>query len=116
LRCRHYSAHDDDEDDDGREDDENDRGERRHGRGDDDLGLDGLDAELDGEADTETEAPTLDHDDVRVDNNDNEPLYDPAGTGPAPGKRTKRIDMTKWCALCERDGHESVDCPFEEEW
>lgn len=47
---------------------------------------------------------------------DGEPVYDPAGTGPAPGKSTRRIDMTKWCALCERDGHESVDCPFEEEW
>jgi len=115
LRCRHYSAHDDDDEDDGRGDVENDR-ERRRGRDDDDLGLDGLDAELDVEADTETEAPAHD-DDAHVSRvDDNEPLYDPAGTGPAPGKRTKRIDMTKWCALCERDGHESVDCPFEEEW
>ena len=34
--------------------------------------------------------------------------------GPAPGKASKVVDMTKWCALCEKDGHESVDCPFEE--
>lgn len=38
------------------------------------------------------------------------------GEGPAPGKASKRVDMQKWCALCERDGHESVDCPFEEEY
>ncbi|KAI9669399.1 MAG: hypothetical protein M1831_000435 [Alyxoria varia] len=36
------------------------------------------------------------------------------GDGPAPGKASQRVDMSKWCALCERDGHESVDCPFEE--
>jgi len=36
--------------------------------------------------------------------------------GPAAGKKTGVVDMTKWCALCERDGHESVDCPFEEEY
>jgi len=47
---------------------------------------------------------------------DDEPVYDAEGTGPAPGKASRRIDMTKWCALCERDGHESVDCPFEEEY
>jgi hypothetical protein len=23
------------------------------------------------------------------------------------------IDESKWCALCERDGHGSIDCPFE---
>ena len=36
------------------------------------------------------------------------------GDGPAPGRTTKVVDMGKWCALCERDGHDSVDCPFEE--
>ena len=36
------------------------------------------------------------------------------GDGPAPGKASGRVDMSRWCALCERDGHESVDCPFEE--
>ena len=34
--------------------------------------------------------------------------------GPAPGKASGIIDMEKWCAVCERDGHESVDCPFED--
>ena len=24
------------------------------------------------------------------------------------------IGESKWCALCERDGHGSIDCPFEE--
>ena len=38
----------------------------------------------------------------------------PMDPGPAPGKATGTIDMEKWCALCEKDGHESVDCPFEE--
>lgn len=31
----------------------------------------------------------------------------------APGKASGTIDASKWCALCERDGHESVDCPFD---
>ncbi|KAL6239351.1 hypothetical protein BDW75DRAFT_138425 [Aspergillus navahoensis] len=33
---------------------------------------------------------------------------------PVAGKATGIIDETKWCALCERDGHESIDCPFDE--
>ncbi|KAL9617969.1 MAG: hypothetical protein Q9160_007274 [Pyrenula sp. 1 TL-2023] len=32
----------------------------------------------------------------------------------APGKTSGVIDPEKWCALCEKDGHESVDCPFED--
>ncbi|KAI9698221.1 MAG: hypothetical protein M1836_004223 [Candelina mexicana] len=35
-------------------------------------------------------------------------------TGMVAGKSTGRVDANKWCALCERDGHESVDCPFED--
>lgn len=31
-----------------------------------------------------------------------------------PGKASGVIDASKWCALCERDGHESVDCPFDD--
>ena len=42
------------------------------------------------------------------------PPVPPGGDGPAPGKDSGKIDMSKWCAMCERDGHESVDCPFEE--
>lgn len=30
------------------------------------------------------------------------------------GKASGIIDETKWCALCEKDGHESVDCPYED--
>lgn len=32
----------------------------------------------------------------------------------APGKSTGLIDTSKWCAMCERDGHDSVDCPVED--
>lgn len=35
-------------------------------------------------------------------------------TGPVAGKDSGIIDAEKWCALCERDGHDSVDCPFED--
>ncbi len=34
--------------------------------------------------------------------------------GMVPGKASGVVDPNRWCALCERDGHESVDCPFEE--
>jgi hypothetical protein len=33
---------------------------------------------------------------------------------PVAGKSSGGIDESKWCALCERDGHESIDCPFDE--
>jgi hypothetical protein len=33
---------------------------------------------------------------------------------PVAGKSSGVIDESKWCALCERDGHESIDCPFDE--
>lgn len=33
---------------------------------------------------------------------------------PAAGKSSGIVDESKWCALCERDGHESIDCPFDE--
>lgn len=41
-------------------------------------------------------------------------MPNPMDSGPAPGKASGTIDMEKWCALCEKDGHESVDCPFED--
>jgi len=31
--------------------------------------------------------------------------------GPLAGKDSGTVDMDKWCALCERDGHDSLDCP-----
>lgn len=41
-------------------------------------------------------------------------MPNPLESGPVAGKVSGAIDMEKWCALCERDGHESVDCPFED--
>ena len=37
-------------------------------------------------------------------------------SGPVAGKESGIVDASKWCALCERDGHDSVDCPFEDEF
>jgi hypothetical protein len=37
-----------------------------------------------------------------------------AQAGMWAGKSSGTIDPDKWCALCERDGHESVDCPIED--
>lgn len=37
-----------------------------------------------------------------------------AQAGMWAGKSSGEIDPDKWCALCERDGHESVDCPIED--
>ena len=42
------------------------------------------------------------------------PMPNPMEQGPVAGKKSGVIDGERWCALCERDGHESVDCPFEE--
>jgi hypothetical protein len=39
---------------------------------------------------------------------------DPNEQGMVAGKCSGVIDEMKWCALCERDGHDSVDCPFED--
>lgn len=41
-------------------------------------------------------------------------LPNPTDEGMVGGKASGVIDGSKWCALCERDGHESVDCPFED--
>lgn len=35
--------------------------------------------------------------------------------GPIAGKESGIVDHSKWCAVCERDGHDSVDCPFDED-
>ncbi|CAN6596269.1 hypothetical protein TRVA0_001S02520 [Trichomonascus vanleenenianus] len=37
-----------------------------------------------------------------------QPIVSPAKVDPAAGRKL-------WCGLCEREGHESLDCPFEEE-
>lgn len=41
-------------------------------------------------------------------------IPNPMEQGPVAGKESGIVDASKWCALCERDGHESVDCPFED--
>jgi len=41
------------------------------------------------------------------------PMID-SGSGPVAGKESGIVDDSKWCALCERDGHDSVDCPIED--
>ena len=33
--------------------------------------------------------------------------------GPVAGKESGTVDLDRWCALCERDGHDSVDCPMD---
>lgn len=52
-------------------------------------------------------APALTPTDVRI-------LPNPMESGPVAGKESGIMDPEKWCALCERDGHDSVDCPFED--
>lgn len=37
-----------------------------------------------------------------------------AQAGMLAGRTSGHIDPDKWCALCERDGHDSVDCPLED--
>lgn len=41
-------------------------------------------------------------------------MPNPMDTGMVAGKESGVVDGGKWCALCERDGHESVDCPFDD--
>jgi hypothetical protein len=41
-------------------------------------------------------------------------LPNPMDSGPVAGKESGIMDPEKWCAICERDGHDSVDCPFED--
>lgn len=52
-------------------------------------------------------APALSPTDVRI-------LPNPMESGPVAGKESGIMDPEKWCAVCERDGHDSVDCPFED--
>lgn len=41
-------------------------------------------------------------------------LPNPTDSGPLAGKDSGVVDIEKWCALCERDGHDSIDCPLED--
>ena len=42
-------------------------------------------------------------------------MPNPLENGMVAGKESGVVDGSKWCALCERDGHESVDCPFDDD-
>ncbi|KAL8816653.1 MAG: hypothetical protein Q9223_004376 [Gallowayella weberi] len=44
------------------------------------------------------------------------PMPNPLDQDMVAGKTSGVVDASKWCALCERDGHESVDCPFDENY
>lgn len=41
-------------------------------------------------------------------------LPNPMGQGPVPGKESGVVNPDKWCGVCENDGHDSIDCPFED--
>ncbi|KAI1418966.1 hypothetical protein F5Y12DRAFT_780384 [Xylaria sp. FL1777] len=41
-------------------------------------------------------------------------LPNPQDSGPLAGKESGVVDPAKWCAMCERDGHDSIDCPLED--
>ncbi|RDA94386.1 hypothetical protein CP533_2249 [Ophiocordyceps camponoti-saundersi (nom. inval.)] len=41
-------------------------------------------------------------------------LPNPMEVGPVAGKESGVVDMEQWCAVCEREGHGSLDCPFED--
>ena len=41
-------------------------------------------------------------------------IPNPMESGPVAGKESGLINMEKWCGVCEREGHDSIDCPFED--
>jgi hypothetical protein len=41
-------------------------------------------------------------------------IPNPMESGPVAGKESGVINMDKWCGVCEREGHDSIDCPFED--
>ncbi|TVY49303.1 Tip elongation protein [Lachnellula occidentalis] len=41
-------------------------------------------------------------------------IPNPMESGPVAGKESGVVNMDKWCGVCEREGHESIDCPFED--
>lgn len=40
-------------------------------------------------------------------------MPNPMDTGLVAGKISGIADSNKWCGMCERDGHDATDCPFE---
>jgi len=41
-------------------------------------------------------------------------IPNPMEQGPVAGKESGVVNMEKWCGVCEREGHDSIDCPFED--
>jgi hypothetical protein len=41
-------------------------------------------------------------------------IPNPMESGPVAGKDSGVINLDKWCGVCEREGHDSIDCPFED--
>lgn len=41
-------------------------------------------------------------------------IPNPMEGGPVAGKESGVINLDKWCGVCEREGHDSIDCPFED--
>ncbi|CZT47434.1 related to Tip elongation protein 1 [Rhynchosporium secalis] len=41
-------------------------------------------------------------------------MPNPMESGPVAGKESGVVNMDKWCGVCEREGHDSIDCPFED--
>jgi hypothetical protein len=41
-------------------------------------------------------------------------IPNPMESGPVAGKESGVVNMDKWCGVCEREGHDSIDCPFED--
>ena len=41
-------------------------------------------------------------------------IPNPMESGPVAGKESGVVNMDKWCGMCEREGHDSIDCPFED--
>lgn len=44
------------------------------------------------------------------------PLPNPYDASLVGGKDGSKPDPNKWCALCERDGHDSINCAFEDQF
>ena len=40
-------------------------------------------------------------------------MPNPMDSGNVAGKSSGVVDASRWCAICERDGHDATDCPFE---
>ncbi len=41
-------------------------------------------------------------------------IPNPMESGPVAGKESGVVNMDKWCGVCEREGLDSIDCPFED--